>query len=312
MIDTGSRLWVTDFASLLGVDVDALPASCVDLVERTNFGYTTLQPTERDSVIVDILRQIDGGRFDEAGPSARAKWESAWSANMSRFIEHGHDVARLTPEFLAATPVLRISQEYARPSDPGLEAHFLDVIRLYVAETYFTNADAVYEFGCGSGFNLAILAALFPDKRLIGLDWSQSSVDLVNLIGKTQKANVEGRRFDFFSPGEDIVLDAGSAVLTIAALEQVGDDHGPFLRFLRDQSPDVCVHIEPILAFYDDTNLVDYLAIRYHRARNYLQGYLTELRRLEQAGEAEILTARRLYFGSLYHEAYSLIVWRPS
>ena len=62
---------------------------------------------------------------------------------------------------------------------------------------------------------------------------------------------------------------------------------------------------------YNKNNIIDYLAIRYHKKRNYLYGYLTRLQELESEGKIEILKTQRVCFGILYHEAYSFVMWRP-
>jgi hypothetical protein len=69
--------------------------------------------------------------------------------------------------------------------------------------------------------------------------------------------------------------------------------------------------MEPLLDLYDEANLVDYLAIRYHKKRGYLNGFLPALRDLAAKGRVEILDMRRFYFGSFYHEGYSYVAWRP-
>ena len=73
----------------------------------------------------------------------------------------------------------------------------------------------------------------------------------------------------------------------------------------------MCVHLEPLVELYDEDSLFDYPAIRYHRKRGYLDGYLTALRKLEREGRAEILDTRRLQFGSFFQEGYSLVMWKP-
>ena len=71
----------------------------------------------------------------------------------------------------------------------------------------------------------------------------------------------------------------------------------------------LCVHLEPIKEFYED-NLFDTLAKNYHKKRNYLGNFLTDIRQLELEGKAEILEELRIGFGDRYHEAYGLIIWK--
>jgi hypothetical protein len=46
--------------------------------------------------------------------------------------------------------------------------------------------------------------------------------------------------------------------------------------------------------------------VQYHKKRGYLEGYLEAV---INSG-AEILELKRNHFGSLYHDAYSVLVWR--
>jgi hypothetical protein len=185
-------------------------------------------------------------------------------------------------------------------------------VRRWLFSTYMADVEAVYEFGAGSAYNLVAISEMAPHVRLIGLDWASSSVVLTNMIGEKRGLNLTGRRFDFFHPDQDIELGAGAAAVTIHALEQVGPRYEAFLQFLLERRPRVSVHMEPILELYDAGNLVDTLAIRYHTTRGYLNGFLPRLRQLEAERRIEILNVQRLRFGSLYHEAYSIVCWRPT
>jgi hypothetical protein len=69
--------------------------------------------------------------------------------------------------------------------------------------------------------------------------------------------------------------------------------------------------MEPILEFYDPKVLSDYLAIRYHMQREYLNGYYSWIKMQADAGRVEIVNSFRPGFGSLYHEGYGVVVWRP-
>jgi hypothetical protein len=60
-----------------------------------------------------------------------------------------------------------------------------------------------------------------------------------------------------------------------------------------------------LIELYED-NLLDYLAVQYHRKRGYLEGYLGAV---IDSG-AEIIELKRNNFGSLYHDAYSVLVWK--
>jgi len=229
-----------------------------------------------------VLRCLKG--IDEAtrvGAHRRDLWERCWNAND-------------TPAYFG--DVLRANGHFWL--DPGAEQQYLANLRAELFEKYLPGIDTVHEFGCGSGQNLK---ALVGKKQIVGYDWSKSATERVRSLGG------RGVVFDMLAPHD---VEINGAALTVHALEQLGDQWRPFFHFLAKKRPAVCIHIEPIEELYDPDDLLDHLALAYHRKRGYLSGYLTHLRALAAIGEIEILEQRRTYVGGLYHEAYSVIVWR--
>ena len=74
--------------------------------------------------------------------------------------------------------------------------------------------------------------------------------------------------------------------------------------------PKIIIHLEPTLTLYNDDNLLDYLAIEYHKKKNWLNGYFEFLNQKHKSGEIKILNQYRT-FGSIYHEAYTITIWHP-
>jgi cyclopropane fatty-acyl-phospholipid synthase-like methyltransferase len=169
----------------------------------------------------------------------------------------------------------------------------------------------IYEFGCGSGFNLVALAQLYPNKVLHGLDFVSSSVEIVNKLAQLYGWNMAGHLFDMRSPDENLEIAGNSAVVTIGTIEQLAGDFEPFLQFLLRRSPALCIHIEPTIELYDEDNLLDYLAAKFHRKRGYTEGFLPRLQQLADRGQIEIVKIKRLFFGSLLMEGYNVLIWRP-
>ena len=306
------ELKLEGFARLFGTAVNDIPDDCQELIAQGDFRYRMLEGDERDRVLLDVLKRIDSGQFSVAGKEGKARWEKGWSENLESFIEHGHDLSTLVPKYIRPNQPLRLDQNYVMPSDPNFERNWYEVFRLWLFRTYFKDAETVYEFGCGSGFNLAVLAQLYPEKEFYGLDWAAASIDIVNELAKTYGWNMKGLLFDFFSPDETVKIADNSAILTIGAVEQTGRDYESFLQYLLKGSPKLCVHVEPILEWYDENNLIDYAAIRFHQKRKYWEGFPNRLKELENEGKVEILKTKRSYFGSLYIEGYSQLIWRPT
>jgi SAM-dependent methyltransferase len=308
---TDSVLTLQDFARLFGTTADNISSDCRAIIDAHDSSYRTLAGEERDHILLNVLKQIDANQFSLAGPEGKERWEKGWAENSDSFLESGGDASQLIPKYIRLGQPLRMDQTYVEPSDPNFELNWYEVFRLWLSQTYLADAKTVYEFGCGSGFNLAVLAQLYPDKRYFGLDWASSSVDIVNELGKFRGWDRHGHLFDFFSPDRSVRIEENSTVLTIGALEQTGVDYEPFLQYLLESSPSLCVNIEPIVEWYEEDTLVDYAAIQFHLKRNYWWGFPARLKELEQAGKVEILKAKRSCFGSLYIESYSQLIWRP-
>ena len=302
------ELTVKDFA----LAFDAPPedeAMLAEEVQQHEFKYERLSQQERDDVILGVLQRID--QFTRVGAHRHDVWSRSWGDVADRYDESGADLASLDPPFIGASTIIRLGEDYARTLVPRFELNWFKVFRGWLFRTYLQGIERIFEFGCGSGFNLAALAQMYPNKQLVGLDWAEPAIDLVNRVGRDHGLSLKGKRFDFFEPEDVVTLGPDSAVLTFCALEQTGDQFHRFGEWLLKAKPDLVIQMEPIVEFYDRDRLYDYLVVKYHRHREYLSGYFPWLTALEREGRAEVLCARRLRFGSLYHEGYSLLVWRP-
>ncbi len=305
-------LTVQDFERALGAAPGSLPAKLQDRIRGVDFRYQPLTPAERDAVILGVIKRVDSGELSRVGEHRKEVWEKGWEENLDAFSAKGFALESLVPRFIRPEPIVRLNQDYVRALNAKFEFHFHDVARRWLFGEFMAHADAVYEFGSGSAYNLVAFAE--ENRRgmkLVGLDWAESAVKLARLIGQTHKINLTGRRFDLFHPDDSLDMGSNDVALTICALEQVGKRHEEFLQFLLRKRPKLCVHMEPLLDLYDPQNLVDYLAVRFHTLRDYLSGFLARLRQLEAQRQVEIFKVHRASFGSLYHEGYSFVVWKP-
>ena len=305
-------LTADDFASALGTTPARLQTHVRDRIQRADLRYETLSREERDAVILGVLNRIDSGELATVGEHRQQVWDRGWAENLEAFAATGFALESLVPRFIHTQPIGRLNQDYVRKLNRAFEFQFHDVVRRWLFLEYMSDADRVCEFGAGSSYNLVAFADLAPDLPLVGLDWAESAVALTDMVGRERHLNLTGRRFDLLQPDPTFDLAGRSAVLTISALEQLGPRHQAFLHYLLEKRPHVCVHLEPLVELYDPASLVDALAIRYHTARGYLTGFLPRLRELESRRRIEILKVQRMRFGSLYHEAYSCVVWRPA
>ncbi len=304
------KLDAYEFARLLDANRDDILAACDALIAQYDFRYNIIVGEEFETTVLKVLKAIDSGELKPSGVVRKNDWEKGWKENLDAFIASGYDISALAPKYISKHDVSRLFSRYVRPRDQMFELNFYTVFRHWLFKTYLGSYQNIFEFGCGSGYNLAIMNNLFPEKQITGLDWAESSVAIANTLGQSLNAKISGRSFDYFNPDYSLNIQPDSLVITLNSLEQLGSGHEAFLDFLLDKKPALCINSEPILELYDDNDLFDYLAIRYHKARNYLSGYYTALLRLEAAGRIRIVKTHRIPFGNLFHEGYSLIIWR--
>lgn len=305
------RVTVEDFADSFGTTVDDLPHACRELIANTDFRYGILEGDERDRVILDVLRGIETDQQKIGAPEREGIWEKGWAESFRDFCASGYDLNTLVPKFVRSDQVIRLNRKLVKPTDPTFELDFFSVFFQWLFRKYLKGMDAVYEFGCGTGMNLATIAQIFPTMELHGLDFVPSSRDLLNKVGEVYGWNITGHLFDMVEPDESLEIKKNSAVFTSGAIEQLAGRFEKFLQFLLKRSPALCISVEPTIELYDENHLLDYLAIKFHRKRGYTENYLTRLRELESVGAIQILKTKRLFFGSLYMEGFSYVIWRP-
>ncbi|MFH1996537.1 MAG: class I SAM-dependent methyltransferase, partial [Candidatus Omnitrophota bacterium] len=177
---------------------------------------------------------------------------------------------------------------------------------------YMKEYSSIYEFGCGTGFNLATLANIFPEKSLYGSDFVPAPRDMINKMAETYDWKISGHLFNMIEPDKEFTIAENSVIFTFGSIEQLAGRFEAFLQYLLTNKPKLCMHLEPTIELYDENNLFDYLAIKFHKKRGYTQNYLNRLRELEKEGKLEIVSVKRLNFGSLMMEGFTYIVWKPS
>ncbi len=305
-----ASLTVADFANLFGTDAAQMPQSCLDMIKKGNWGYSNYSQQVRDNIILDFLRRIRDRQFSFVVEGDNARWLTGWGENLEGFKKSG-DLEALVPRYIRSNMPVRLFGDFVKTDDPYFEKNWFEVYREFILLTFFKGFDHIFEFGCGSGFNVARTAAIYPNTTVHGLDWAQPSVDIVENLRTVKGLKTQGHLFDFFNPDYSIDFPANTAVYTSGALEQTGDNNEKFLDYLMAKRPALVVHTEPTYDWYDPNSLVDHLAITAHEMRNFWRGYHERLKKLVEQGKVEILKTKRVPFGSIVLEGYSQTVWRP-
>jgi hypothetical protein len=297
-----------DFARLFN---DKLSNYVKNKISEYKLVYSPLSRQEEELVIIKIINTLLDPHLVYSGLHRLKQWEKGWGENLTE-LKREKTTGAVSPHYFGKYSVNRLNQIFVKGVSPNYEKNMLYVILDYLFDKYLREFDNVYEFGCGTGHNLLKVHEVNPSANLFGLDWAKSSQKIISQMSDLGLIkNIKGYNFDFFKPNKKIKLSDNSAIYTVAALEQVETNYKAFVSYLIKNKPNICLHVEPIAELLDENRLIDNLSIRYFRKRNYLNGYLTYLKKLEKEGKIKIHEAKRTYIGSMFIEGYSIIVWSP-
>jgi hypothetical protein len=266
---------------------------------------------ERDAYLLELLELIRSPWIERSDEENLAAWERGWQQNLGDARAGNFAPATLKPKYFRGNKYLRWQRDILVCDNPQIEHDLFVLARRLLFGTYLSTANTVYEIGSGSANNLWLLSEMFPQARIVGLDWVRPAVELATELGQATGRRIEGQRFNMLDPDPSFTPEPAAAFVTIHALEQIGERHGALLDWMAAAQPAVVLHYEPILEFYDPANLLDYLALWYSERRRYLTGFWTAIAQRRDAGRLEVVDARRPGLGGVYHEA-SVIVWKPA
>ena len=297
-----------DFARCIGLSAGQLHPAVCDFLNSHNFRYRVIEGLEYQMLVRDILMVIEKDSQKVGAMERRERWQDGWTENLLDYSETG-DMGALVPKFIRPGRPLRLFREYIYPEDANFELNFVKLLQVWLAHHHVVQFSNVYEFGCGTGFNIAKFAEIFPGKNYFGSDFVQSSVDLVNKIGETSGLKVKGDLFDMRSPSSDYLVLPDSFVCTFGAIEQLAGDFDQFFEYLLTGKASLVAHIEPSLDLYETSSLSDLLAYKFQDKRGYSRQVCGRLRELEKGGRLRLRECRRLGFGSLFMEGYNFFLW---
>lgn len=303
-----------DVAAVFGISEGQLPDE-VGPFSFNDLRYRVLNGAERDAVVLDVLKKTDSESLRIAGANDNTVWEDGWGEILARLQGSTEPLETLLkPQYFQHHRILRFRGQFIDAFNTEFVYNYDRILRTVAIKRFLSDANRIVELGSGTGTTQLLLAALVPSAELVSSDWARSSQQIVQLISQRcdrDIATAQVNMLDLYG-WKALRVDRHCAVLTIHAMEQLGDNWRPLLNALLAQKPKLCVHLEPVLEMYNQEELFDYIAAKYHKRRNYLLGYLTALQRLASEGLVKIQEQRRLQFGDRYHEAYTLIVWSPT
>jgi hypothetical protein len=298
------------FAGLFPREGKTLFPSTLEMLSKADTRFRPASSAEYDEYLLHYLSLLKRNEIVRDTEQNHQAWLRGWTESMNEIIASGPSAIACRPKYFRGSKFFRWRKGLVTTPNPQLEYDLFVAARHQIFRYWLSDAPSIHELGCGSGGNLWLLQEIFPDKKIRGYDWVEPSVKIAEGIGKSTGHDVGGSILNFLEPPARVPLDTGAAVITIHALEQIGNRFGPLLDSILAARPSIVVHYEPVIEYYDSANVLDYLAIWYSEKRSYLNGLPGALHALQKAGRIEILEEHRPQLGGTLHEA-SLIVWRP-
>jgi hypothetical protein len=279
-------------------------------VSKYEFQYNELSLEENEELLIKIVETLLDPDVVRAGEHRLDQWESGWGENLDLILRNPQDIEQIIPKYFNKYGAIRCCGRFIRPISEKFEYHSLAIILDWLFDKYFRDTNAIYEFGCGTGYNLLRAREVNSNASLWGMDWAKSSQMIIEQLADIGvDHDIQGHCFDYFKPDKSFRLKPDSIIYTVASLEQVGTRFDKFLEYIIDNKPKLCVHIEPVSELLDRSKFIDYLSIEYFKKRNYLQGFMDGLLKLEVEGKIMTHRAQRTRIGSLFIDGYSVIVW---
>lgn len=301
----------SDFADSFGVDKTSFSKELVALIKSYDFTFSRPEAEFEKELILEVLKKINNDNQIIGAAERTEVWYNGWKENLDEFRSSNFNVETLTPKFVRPGNPVRWKQKYIIPNSKEFELQFIKIYLRWIAETYLSNVDTIHEFGSGTGYNLLSLYETLPDKKFVGSDFVDSSVELLQEISGSSAINLTATKFDMIYPEIEYYVGENDGIFTFGSLEQLAGKIDPMINFLLSKKPKVVVHTEPVEEFYDLDILEDYLAFQFQNKRGYSSGLIGRLKQLEKDGVIEIIKMKRLNFGSFFMEGYNHIAWRP-
>ena len=285
--------------------------SFINLHKSMNLNFGKLNDEENSKALLEIEKTLNS-ELVLSGSHRQNSWEFGWGQNLDEYAD-SKDLEAIKPKYFGKFPLIRWKRTLIKPESKSMESDLLALLIQSVVEKYSEGVENLYEFGCGTGNNLVNIRSFNKDFELYGLDWVESSQKIVRMIAEqTGDPKLFSAKFDYFNPDYNFMIKENSIVVTVASLEQTGENFADYISYLVAQRPKIVIHIEPMWEPLDPENKMDLLSMRYFRKRNYLDGLYLHLKELQNQGKIEMQEYFRSFVGSFFVDGYSVVVWKPN
>ena len=279
--------------------------------EFSSMSYDIIDGDRKAKLINKIIESIFVSQnFRVIKKNSLNVWNKGWEEIYNKIKNKKFDEKSIMPQYFSSQKVLRFQNEYIK-TDKYFGCRMDQLIRKLVLYKFVNKTSNIIELGSGTGNNQILINKLFPKIKQTASDWSSPSLSINRLISKKIKKDIKIIKLNMIDlkGWENLEIDKNSLLLTTHSLEQLSGYSSNLLQKILNSNFKRVINIEPIIENYDQQNLLDFLAISYHKKRNYLTNWLYNLEKLERKKEIKFIFNKRFKFGDKFHEAYSVIVW---
>ena len=283
------------------------------MISEINLSYEYLSDDEKNLAYVKCLDTIFSD-IQSVGAHRHDVWQQGWKENLQLFL-NDNSYKSLIPKYFDKqsdiNAIVRWNGEFVSAQSPYFVYNIFCILVDTILQKFVDhNYDNLYEFGCGTGYNLVRFAKYNQNINLIGTDWVKSSQDLLTEIQKSGLSNnISGYNFNYFEIDDSISIKENSAILTCCSLEQIGESYKDIVDYWVSQKPKICINFENDNSILDENRLVDKLSILYAKKRKYLDGFVDYLKHLQSQNIIKIIYHKRFFTGNMYHESFPVIIW---
>jgi hypothetical protein len=285
--------------------IDSLPD------EFKEIEVAEISSMQLDLLFDEALKQIEDAKSDRSSAERKFKWDNGWGENSIKLTKNGNVEDSLRPGYYRKNSIVRLGDRWVQADNDDVDYVLARILSRFVFFKYMSDVEAIYEFGSGSCHNIFDWSRLNPHTKFFAFDWASSVLD----IGKQLRThvNIETYLYDFFHPvdlpANEAIDFQKSAAISFGALEQTGEGFRPFIDKLIGTKFKRVVHVEPIVEFYDEKLLLDYLGKKFIINRGYLNGLYDHLVTLESLGKISIDEASKVKISGKMHLGWSIVVW---
>lgn len=261
-------------------------------LDALHFAYEVADAEGKEIAFARIEEKL---KITKAKPKA-AQWDDYW--------KEMNAAQASSPSFFkkmeTGLSIFRYNGGFIMTEKKDLAVEVLHQIIGNVLRRLPSSVTNIVEFGCGNGHNLEYIKKISPKYALTGCDISEWAVKTVKEKG------FMGFEFDMTAPSmHSAVLNEENAVyFTSGSMEQTGKKWKGFFKFLRQSKAKYIFHIEPIDELYSARSKAEALALQFHRAKEYLTGYLSFLKEQENFN----VEYSKSDFGTLFDQGFNVIL----